>query len=244
MKIIAGNWKMNKTKDEAKAFFEEFKGLVKQTDNKVIVCAPFTLVKTVAKQKKKNDIDIVAGAQNMHPASNGAYTGEISAEMLTSMGCGAVILGHSERRTMFGETDEFINEKVKATINAGMIAIFCIGETLEERESNQTFEVLMTQINKGLEGITDATNIYVAYEPVWAIGTGKVATTEQIRETHAFIKEVLLKQFTIDVPVLYGGSANDQNCHEIFAIDGVDGALIGGASLVASKFATMANYKS
>ncbi|MCL2851161.1 MAG: triose-phosphate isomerase [Firmicutes bacterium] len=243
MKIIAGNWKMNKTKEDAKAFFEEYKALVKQTDNKVIVCAPFTVVKTVAKQKKKNDINVIAGAQNVHPAKNGAFTGEISVDMLKSMDCGAVIIGHSERRTMFLETDEFINEKVKATIDAGMIAIFCIGETLEEREHNQTFEVLMTQINKGLNGVTNSENLYVAYEPVWAIGTGKVATTEQIQETHAFIKELVTKQFGVDVPVLYGGSANEQNCSEIFAIQGVDGALIGGASLVASKFAAMANYQ-
>jgi len=235
MKIIAANWKMNKTNKEAKAFFTEYAKLVKQTRNAVIICAPFTTLATVAKAGK--DFCFATGAQNFYPAKNGAFTGEVSLDMIADTGAMVVLVGHSERRTIFRETDEFINEKVQAALSAGFKVIFCIGETLAEREQNKTNTVLKKQITKGLKDVVSYNNLIVAYEPVWAIGTGKVATNEQIKETHAYIKTL------VDVPLLYGGSVNEKNCAEIFGIPNVDGGLVGGASLVAEKFAVMVNYK-
>ena len=246
MKIIAANWKLNKTNKEAKAFFTEYAKLIKKTNNQVIFCAPFTTLATTAKLGK--DLNFAAGAQNFHPAKNGTYTGEISLDMIAETGARVVLAGHSERRTIFRETDEFINEKVKTALSAGFKVILCVGETLEEREANKTEAVLKRQLTKGLKDVASHNNLLIAYEPVWAISGGDpskpkpIATTEQILEVHTFIKELLAKQFAgADVPVLYGGSANDQNCAEIFAIKGVDGALVGGASLVPAKFAVMVN---
>jgi len=234
MKIIAANWKMNKTNKEAKAFFAEFTKLQRKTNNQIIFCAPFTTLATVAKIGK--ELGFAAGAQNFHPAKNGAYTGEISLDMVAETGARVVLVGHSERRTLFRETDEFINEKIQTALSAGFKVIFCIGETLTERESNKTEAVLKRQITKGLKDVVSHNNLIIAYEPVWAIGTGLTATNAQIKETHAYIKSL------IDVPLLYGGSANEKNCAEIFGIPNVDGALVGGASLVAEKFAVMVNY--
>lgn len=236
MKIVAANWKMNKTNKEAKAFFAEFGKLVKKTNNQVIFCTPFTTLATVAKAGK--ELDFAAGAQNFHPAKNGAYTGETSLDMVAETGARVVLVGHSERRTIFKETDEFVNEKIQAALSAGFKVIFCIGETLAERQGDKTNAVLKKQITKGLKDVASHNNLIVAYEPVWAIGTGLTATNEQIRETHAYIKTLIN-----DVPLLYGGSANEKNCAEIFAIPNVDGALVGGASLVPEKFSVMVNYK-
>ena len=234
MKIIAANWKMNKTNKEAKAFFVEFEKLRRKTNNQIIFCAPFTTLSTVAKLGK--ELNFAAGAQNFHPAKNGAFTGEISLSMVLETGARVVLVGHSERRTLFRETDEFINEKIQVALTAGFKVIFCIGETLAEREQGKTNAVLKKQITKGLKDVVSYNNLIIAYEPVWAIGTGLTATNAQIKETHAYIKTL------IDVPLLYGGSANEKNCEEIFAIPNVDGALVGGASLVAEKFAVMVNH--
>jgi len=234
-KIIAANWKMNKTNKEAKAFFAAFGKLVKKNNNQVIFCAPATTLSTVAKAGK--ELNFLTGAQNFHPAKNGAYTGESSLDMIAETGAKVVIVGHSERRTIFKETDEFINEKIKVALSAGFKVIFCIGETLDERKTEKTNAVLKKQITKGLNGIDAYNNLIVAYEPVWAIGTGLTASNEQIKETHAYIKSV------IDLPLLYGGSANEKNVEEIFAIENVDGALVGGASLDPAKFAVMVNQQ-
>lgn len=230
-KIIAANWKMNKTNKEAKAFFVEYAKLVKKTQNQVMFFAPFTTLPTIVKQSK--ELGFVPGAQNFYPAKNGAYTGEISLGMITEAGVRAVLVGHSERRSIFKENDDVINQKIKMALEYGFKVVFCIGETLEERESGKTQNVLKKQIDKGLKGINVFNNLVIAYEPVWAIGTGLVASVQQIRETHAYIKSL------IDIPLLYGGSVNDTNATEILSVEGVDGALVGGASLDAGKFARM-----
>jgi len=234
MKIIAANWKLNKTNKEVKIFFAQYAKLIRKNNNQVIFCAPFTTLATVAKVGK--ELNFAAGAQNFYPAKNGAFTGEVSLDMLLETGARVVLVGHSERRTLFRETDEFINEKIGAALTAGFKVIFCIGETLAEREQGKTNAVLKKQITRGLKDVVSYNNLIIAYEPVWAIGTGVVATTAQIKETHAYIKSL------IDVPLLYGGSANEKNCEEIFAIPNVDGALVGGASLVPEKFAVMVNH--
>jgi len=247
MKIIAANWKMNKTNAEAREFFAEYETLVSQTENRVIFCAPYTTLPTVI--MKSRELGFGVGAQNLHAAKNGTFTGEISADMLVDIGAQSVIVGHSERRAQFGERDDVINRKIKAALVAGLEVIFCIGEKIEERNNGNAFDVLHMQFIQGLKDIRDPRNLIVAYEPVWAISGGDpskpkpIATTEQIAEVHAFIKKLIAQQFgTTDIPVLYGGSANDTNVDEIFAIPNVDGALVGGASLVAEKFAKMVNY--
>ena len=239
MKIIAANWKMNKTNKEAKAFFAEYAKLVRKNNNQVIFFAPFTTLGTVVKVGK--ELGFSAGAQNFHPAKNGTFTGEISLDMIAETGVRVVLAGHSERRTIFKETDEFINEKVKVALSAGYKVVFCIGENLEEYETGKTEAVLKRQITKGLKDVTSYNGLIIAYEPVWAISGGDpnkpkpIPTREIIEKIHTYIKTFA------DVPVLYGGSANDKNCAEIFAIPNVDGALVGGASLVAEKFAVMVN---
>ena len=260
-KTIVANWKMNKTNAEAKAFFAEFEKLYTRTGDTVAFCAPFTVLPTVVAACKKNKW--VAGAQNFHPAKNGAYTGEISADMLHDVGAHAVIIGHSERRAMFGESDAFVNEKVRAALGGGLVAIMCIGETRAQREGGKTNAVLKKQLIGGLKGVAfgdggvtqlrEGTrsaqgsacpcNLIVAYEPVWAIGTGLTATVEQIRETHAYIRGVLGKLFPQPVPILYGGSVNDKNAREIFAVANVDGALVGGAALDPAKFIQIVNFR-
>jgi triosephosphate isomerase len=238
-RILAANWKMNKTIAESKEFFAEFAKLKPDSRNcRLIFCVPFTALSAVGKECKK--IGALAGAENLHPAASGAFTGEISAGMLLDAGARAVIVGHSERRTLFHETDAFINEKVRAGLAAGLTVIFCIGETLKERQSDKTNAVLKRQLAKGLAGVGFSKNLIIAYEPVWAIGTGLVASREQIAAAHAYIKQAAKKQFAgADVPVLYGGSANEKNAAEIFSIENVDGALVGGAALVPGKFAAM-----
>jgi len=232
-KIIAANWKMNKTNREAKIFFNEYAKLIKKNDNQVMFFAPFTTLAAVSKLGK--GLNFVSGAQNFYFAKSGAFTGEESLEMIAETGARAVLIGHSERRTLFKESDELINEKIKAALGAGFKVIFCIGETLDERKNNKTTDVLKKQITKGLKGVDALNNLIIAYEPVWAIGTGLTATNEQIKETHAYIKSLA------DVALLYGGSVNEKNAAEIFAIPNVDGALVGGASLVPEKFAIMVN---
>lgn len=216
-----------------------------ETQTEVIVCPPFTSLETATTLLKGSKIKL--GAQNMHYEENGAFTGEVSASMLKSVGCKFVILGHSERRTIFGETDEVINLKIKKAIASGLKPIFCVGETLEERENGLTEKVVETQIKNGLKGIpeSDLSELIVAYEPVWAIGTGKTASPEQAQEVHKFIRNLIKSQFSSNlaenIVIQYGGSVKPENAAELFSQQDIDGGLIGGASLKASSFMAIVN---
>ena len=239
--IVAGNWKMNKTAKEAGEFFAEFKPLVKDVKNAgIIIGAPFTALETAVRETKGTNIKIAA--ENMNAKESGAYTGEVSPLMLKDLGVEYVILGHSERREYYGETNEIINEKVKSALAHDLKPILCIGEKLEEREANTTEDVVKSQIIGGLKDITadQMANVVLAYEPVWAIGTGKTATPAQAQEVHAFIRSLLTDLFGAqvaeNVTVQYGGSMNDGNAAELIAQKDIDGGLVGGASLVPAKF--------
>ena len=240
-KLIAGNWKMNKTSADGVALVRDIVTAVgKQSDVEVVVCPPFTALESAGKGLEGSNVKL--GAQNMHFEASGAFTGEISAPMLRAIFATHVILGHSERRTLFGETDELINKKVLAALKNQLRPIFCVGETLAERESGSTLKVVQTQVERGLEGVSkdQAPSVVIAYEPVWAIGTGKVATTEQAQEVHAFIRGLLTKIFgepiAQKVRILYGGSMKPANAPELLAQKDIDGGLIGGASLEARSF--------
>jgi len=240
-KLIAGNWKMNKTSSDAVALVSEIVAAVgRATDVDVVVCPPFTSLESVFKAIDGSTVKL--GAQNMHPEASGAYTGETSAAMLRALFASYVIVGHSERRTYFAETDAFINQKVLAALKAQLKPILCVGETLGERESGSTLKVVQTQLEGALEGVSKdlATSVVLAYEPVWAIGTGKVATTEQAQEVHAFIRGLLTKLFgTVTsgkMRILYGGSMKPANAAELLMQKDIDGGLIGGASLESRSF--------
>lgn len=242
--IIAGNWKMNKTRKEAREFFSNLKGLITSTNAEVIISAPYTLLETSIDETKGSVIKI--SAQNMNENDKGAYTGEISADMLNDLGVGYTLLGHSERRTYYNETDEKINLKAKKAIEKGIVPIICIGETLEEREGNKTEEILTRQIKIAYENISndEFLKTVIAYEPVWAIGTGKTASPEMAQETHAFIRNLLVELYGEDankVSILYGGSMNEKNANDLLAQEDIDGGLIGGASLDHSTFSTIIN---
>ncbi len=240
-KIIAGNWKMNKTVSEAQNLADAIKrDLDSEAKVDVVLCPPFTAISAVS--QAVSGTQIAVGAQNMHFEASGAYTGEISAEMLREQYCRYVILGHSERRQYFGETDESVNQKTKAALAAGLKPIVCVGETLEEREADKYQDVIRTQINGGLAGLSEADfkNLVVAYEPVWAIGTGKTASPEQAQEVHAFIRSLLVElssQAIADtVRIQYGGSMKPANAAELLSKPDIDGGLIGGAALDAPSF--------
>ena len=226
---------MNKTAAEGAALVNELKPLVKDADCDVVVCVPFTDIPAVSAAAKGSNIHV--GAQNVHFAEKGAYTGEISAEMLKEFGVEYVIIGHSERRQYFGETDETVNKRMHAALAAGLTPIVCVGESLEERETGKTEAVLSVQIEEGLKGLEDVSKIVIAYEPIWAIGTGKTATAEQANETIAFIRkkcaEVFCPKCAEKVRIQYGGSMNAKNCKELMAMPEIDGGLIGGATLTA-----------
>jgi len=231
-KIIAGNWKMNKTREQATEFFKMLKEKTLRKNYDVIICPPFTAI-SIAREFA-DEFGFTIGAQNFClGAKSGAMTGEISTEMLVELGVHHVIVGHSERRAHFGETDQTIAQKVTEAVKSGITPILCVGETLEQREKGEMKDVLRKQLISGY----NVPKIVVAYEPVWAIGTGKTATVAQIAETHAFIKTIIGK----DIPLLYGGSVNDSNAKEILALKDVDGVLIGGASLDPDKFCTIIN---
>ena len=240
--IIAGNWKMNNTRPEAKALLEAIKPLVANAEGKieVIACVPFTNLETAVNTTAGSNVKI--GAENVHFEEKGAFTGEISAPMLTELGVEYVVIGHSERRQYFGETDETVNKRTLAALKAGLKPIVCVGELLWERECNITEEVIARQIKLDLWEVTaeQMKNVVIAYEPVWAIGTGKVATDEQAQEVCAFIRAQLAKlygQATADaVTIQYGGSMNAKNCAGLLAQPDIDGGLIGGASLKAADF--------
>ena len=238
--IIAGNWKMNKTAAEGKALVEALKPLVADVvDADVVVCPPFTSISAVVEAAKGSNIKV--GAQNIHWAESGAFTGEISAAMLKETGIDYVIIGHSERRQYFGETDETVNKRIKAALAADLIPIVCIGELLEEREGGKTETVLDTQLKGGLADLTgdDMKKVVLAYEPVWAIGTGKTATPEMAEETHAFIRKTLNDMFGKEigegVRIQYGGSMKAENAQQLVAQTNIDGGLIGGAALKADS---------
>ncbi len=242
--IIAGNWKMNKTAAEGAALVNALKPRVKDASCDVVVCVPFTDIPAVSAAVKGSNVHL--GAQNVHFAEKGAYTGEISAEMLKEFGVEYVIIGHSERRQYFGETDETVNKRMHAALAAGLIPIVCVGESLEERETGKTEAVLSVQIKEGLKGLDDVSKIVIAYEPVWAIGTGKTATAEQANETIGFIRKTLAETFcpkcAEKVRIQYGGSMNAKNCKELMAMPEIDGGLIGGASLKAEDFSIIVNF--
>ena len=245
-KLIAGNWKMNKTPADGAALATELVAAIgKVPDVDIVVCPPFTALESVARTLDGSVVKL--GAQNMHPEAGGAFTGEVSAPMLRALFATHVILGHSERRALFGENDHFINQKVLSALKNQLRPILCVGETLAERESGSTLKVVQTQLEAGLEGVSkeQAATLIVAYEPVWAIGTGKVATSDQAQEVHAFIRGLLTKLFTEPVAqkvrILYGGSMKPANAPELLAQKDIDGGLIGGAALEARSFVDLVN---
>lgn len=242
-RIVAGNWKMNNDASDTKSLIKELRKSIKKLalkETRVLVAPTFVNLVTAIKRARKSKIEVVA--QNMHQAKNGAFTGEISVEMLKSIGIATVIIGHSERRSIFGETDAILAEKVKTAVENEMEIIFCFGELLEDRKSGNHFKVVEEQLNKGLFYL-DAiawNQIVLAYEPVWAIGTGETASPEQAQEMHAFIRNLLVEKYNTAVAentsILYGGSVKPANAKEIFSKKDVDGGLIGGAALNAADF--------
>lgn len=246
--LIAGNWKLNKTRDEARALAQELVDKIADVEKIDIVIAPiYTVLHPVAKVLSNSSITLAA--QNCYPAVTGAFTGEISPLMLKDAGCSWVILGHSERRQLLDETDQLINAKVLQALEDGLQVILCIGETLEERENGEMLDVLATQVKGGLVGVSkeQMTNLVIAYEPIWAIGTGKTATDDQAQEAHSFIRGLVQGLFdpsTADAcRILYGGSVKPDNINSLMAQDDIDGALVGGASLKAEDFCRIVKFK-
>jgi triosephosphate isomerase len=246
--FIAGNWKMYKTISESVAFAKEFKGLVNGVkDRDILLCVPFTAVASVAKEL--DGTNVAVGAQNMYFEKEGAFTGEISPQMLVEAGAKFVILGHSERRHIFGEKDELINRKVKAALAVGLSPILCVGELLEEREAGRTEAVCKTQTVEGFKGLTkdEALKVTIAYEPVWAIGTGKTATPEDADNVHAYIRKVLEGIYDADtaskVRIQYGGSVKPDNVDQLMGKPNIDGALVGGASLKTDSFVRIVKFQ-
>jgi triosephosphate isomerase len=246
--LIAGNWKMYKTALEARETAAELAQQVADvTTTDIMLAPPYTALAAVAEAIQGTNIAL--GAQNLHWEAQGAFTGEISPNMLKAAGCHYAIIGHSERRQYFGETDQTVNRRIVAAINTDLIPVMCIGETEAQRESDETFSVLDKQVKIGLEGLfpDDLINLVVAYEPVWAIGTGKTATSDQAQEVHRFLRELLARQFDADfadtIRILYGGSVKPANIAELMAMQDIDGALVGGASLDADTFSQIVKYK-
>lgn len=242
-KIIAGNWKMNNNREQTEQLITALIPLVQDTNNTVIICVPFTDLCKAVKLTKGTNIHV--GAQNCHWKESGAFTGEIAPSMLTEIGVEYVVIGHSERRTYFGETDATVLARTKAALSAGLKPIVCIGETLEERNGGKMEEVLRRQVLEGFKDISaqELERIIVAYEPVWAIGTGVTATDEQANDAIRFVREVFAekygKQAADALYIQYGGSMNDKNAEGLLNMPQIDGGLIGGASLVAEKFAAV-----
>ena len=241
-KVIAGNWKMNKDLTESQNLISKLtSGLNGEEVNcDVIICPPYTSLSEASSLLK--DTVVKLGAQNMYYEESGAFTGEISASMLKSVGCEYVILGHSERRAIFGEKDELINKKIKKALESGLKPILCVGETLEQRESEITKDVIKVQVVEGLKDLTadDLKNIIIAYEPVWAIGTGKTASPQQAQEVHEFIRTLIKDNFSAEtaenIVIQYGGSVKPENASELLSQNDIDGALVGGACLKADSF--------
>lgn len=243
--IIAGNWKMHKTIAEALEFVNEVKDRVNNDKVEAVICAPFTLLKDLKQATKGTNIKI--GAQNMHFEEKGAFTGEISPLMLKELDMDYVVIGHSERRQYFNETDETVNKKVLKALEVGIDPILCVGETLEEREAGNTKDVCKVQVEKALENVSkeDLAKVVIAYEPVWAIGTGKTATSEDANDVIAYIREVvanLYGELANEVRIQYGGSVKLSNVAEIMNQSDIDGALVGGASLEANDYVELVNF--
>lgn len=245
--IIAGNWKMNNTIAETKQLIADLKPLVKDAKCDVVICTPYTDLATAVAETNGSNIKV--GAENVHWAEKGAFTGEISAKMLVELGVEYVIIGHSERRQYFGETDQTVNARVKAALAAGLKVILCIGETLEEREGGKVEEVLVRQTTEAFKDIdkSELENIVIAYEPVWAIGTGKTATSQDANDTIKIVRDTMAKLYCPKcaeekVRIQYGGSMNPKNASELMAMEQIDGGLIGGASLKAEDFSKVVNY--
>ena len=243
--IIAGNWKMHKTIAEALEFVNEVKDRVNNDKVEAVICAPFTLLKDLKQATKGTNIKI--GAQNMHFEEKGAFTGEISPLMLKELDMDYVVIGHSERRQYFNETDETVNKKVLKALEVGIDPILCVGETLEEREAGNTKDVCKVQVEKALETVSkeDLAKVVIAYEPVWAIGTGKTATSEDANDVIAYIREVvanLYGELANEVRIQYGGSVKPSNVAEIMNQSDIDGALVGGASLEANDYVELVNF--
>ena len=245
-KVIAGNWKMNMLPNEAIKFIEDLAPLVKNTENEVVLCVPYTDLFYVLLNVQGTNIKV--GAQNMHFAESGAYTGEISAQMLKSINVEYVIIGHSERRQYFNETDETVNKKIKAAFENGLKPIVCVGETLEQRENGTTIDVITTQTKLALDGLTEeqVANTIIAYEPIWAIGTGKTATSQDaensIKAIRNKIEEIYGQNVSERVIIQYGGSVKSSNAKELFQMPDIDGGLVGGASLKPEEFSKIVNY--
>ncbi|MCF0238156.1 MAG: triose-phosphate isomerase [Sphaerochaetaceae bacterium] len=244
---IAGNWKMNLVPSEAKKYATELVNATKDAKVKVMIAPTYVCLPYVAEVCKNSNV--IVAAQNVNDHEKGAYTGEISCDMLKDIGVNTVILGHSERRQYYGETNEFINKKVLFALSKDMDIDLCVGETLEEREGGKLEEVLSAQINVGLEGVTleQMAKVTIAYEPVWAIGTGKTATPEDANNAHAYIRGLIAKKFGNDVAektiIQYGGSVKASNVSELMACEHIDGALVGGASLTLEQFLPIINVK-
>ena len=245
-KVIAGNWKMNMLPNEAIAFIEQLTPLVKNTENEVILCVPYTDLFYSLLTAQNTNIKI--GAQNMHFEESGAYTGEVSAQMLKCIGVEYVIIGHSERRQYFAETDETVNKKIKAALKNELKPIVCVGETLEQREAGKTEEIITMQTKLALEGLTsqEANKIIIAYEPIWAIGTGKTATSEDANNSIKAIRNEIANLYGSEVAdeiiIQYGGSVKSSNAKELFNTSDIDGGLVGGASLKVDEFAKIVNF--
>ena len=243
--IIVGNWKMNKNRAEAKALITELLPLVKEAGCEVVICTPYTNLETALALTEGTNVKV--GAENCHWAEKGAFTGEVSAKMLKAAGVPYVIIGHSERRQYFGETDEMVNQKVKKALETGIVPILCCGETLEQREAGITIEWVRIQIKCALAGVSaeDAKKVVIAYEPIWAIGTGKTATSAQAQEVCHAIRTVLAELYgretAEEIRIQYGGSVNAGNAAELFAQADIDGGLVGGASLK-EEFVSIVHY--
>ncbi len=246
-KFIAGNWKMNKTVAETRQFIRELIPLVAGVKNRVALCVPYTDLAAAVEETKGTNIAV--GAQNVHWAESGAFTGEISVAMLKEIGVEYVVIGHSERRQYFGETDETVLKRTLAALGGGLKPIVCVGETLAERESGKTRDVLARQISEGLKDVSaaDIGSVVIAYEPVWAIGTGKTATNDEANEAIGFIRSLLAEKYGKDaadgVYIQYGGSMNEKNAEALLSMSEIDGGLIGGASLVPQKFEAIIKAK-
>ncbi len=246
-KVIAGNWKMNMLPNEAMDYVTKLEKLVKDSKNDVIICVPFVDLFYAINLAQGTNIKV--GAQNMHFAEKGAYTGEVSGEMLKSVGCEYVIIGHSERRQYFAETDESVNKKLKAAYEYGLKPIVCVGETLEQREEGITEDIITSQTEKALDGLTNeqVTSTIIAYEPIWAIGTGKTATSEDannaIKAIRNKISEIYGNDVADNVIIQYGGSVKSSNAKELFTTSDIDGGLVGGASLDPEEFSKIVNFE-
>ena len=246
-KVIAGNWKMNKTPVESIEYMNKFIPLVKDSEEEIIICAPYIDLAFLVELTKNTNIKI--GAQNMHYEETGAYTGEVSAKMLKAIGVEYVIIGHSERRQYYNETDESVNKKIKAAFANELSPIVCVGETLSEREAGKTEQIITDQTRKALEGLSceQVEKVIVAYEPIWAIGTGKTATAEDANNSIISIRKEIEKNYGQEVAnkvaIQYGGSVKSTNANELFNCSDINGGLVGGASLNPEEFSKIVNYK-